>query len=137
MRRIVTSESRSALMKRVRRADTPCEIIVRKVLQNHGFRYRLHGKDLPGTPDIVNRRKRKAIFVNGCFWHGHFGCSRATLPKRNRTFWKEKIEANRSRDAKKSAALASLGFDVLTIWECETIAGGDHLESTIVQFWER
>jgi DNA mismatch endonuclease, patch repair protein len=137
MKRIPTTESRSALMKRVRRTNTPCEVAVRKVLAHRGWRYRLHAKDLPGTPDIVNRRRRKAIFVNGCFWHGHVGCSRARQPKSNQTFWREKIEANRSRDERKSAALANLGFDVLTVWECETITEGDQLESTIVRFWER
>ena len=115
-----TTQRRSRLMKRVRQADTPPEHAVRRALQALGVRYRLHAKDLPGSPDVVNRSRRWAIFVHGCYWHAHQGCSRWRLPKRNRDFWAEKFTSNRERDQRKLAELEELGFDVLVVWECET-----------------
>jgi DNA mismatch endonuclease (patch repair protein) len=106
-------------MKRVKQADTPPEKAVRRALSALGVRYRLNAKGLPGTPDIVNRARRWAIFVHGCYWHAHEGCPRWRLPKRNREFWAEKFEANRKRDRQKIDELENLGFTVLVVWQCE------------------
>ena len=94
-------------------------MLVRRALHRQGRRFRVHNRDLAGSPDIANRRKRFAIFVHGCFWHQHPGCKRATVPKRNRAFWLAKFAANRARDQRAEAALQAAGFRVLTIWECE------------------
>jgi DNA mismatch endonuclease (patch repair protein) len=114
-------------MKRVRQRDTAPEIALRKWLWRQGCRFRVHNRRLPGTPDISNSSKRWAIFVNGCFWHGHEGCARATVPKRNREFWVAKIKANRARDRAKQEALERMGFAVAAIWECEieAVVNGD------------
>lgn len=109
-------------MKAVRRRDTAPEVILRRALHAMGFRFRLH-PDLPGRPDIVLPRWKTAIFVHGCFWHQHEGCPRASLPKRNTAFWREKFDRNLERDARKSAQLAAMGWSVLVVWECEITAG--------------
>lgn len=106
-------------MKRVRRRDTAPEMALRKWLWRQGYRFRVHNRRLPGTPDLSNSSRRWAIFVNGCFWHGHDGCARATVPKRNREFWVAKIAANQARDRAKEEALKHMGFAVMTVWECE------------------
>ena len=106
-------------MSLVKNRDTAPEIIVRKAIYGMGFRYSLNAKDLPGKPDIVLRKRKKAVFVNGCFWHGHKGCKRASRPSSNRKFWEEKIEGNMTRDKRSKAALKKLGFSVLTIWGCQ------------------
>ena len=113
-------DSVSLRMKRVKQRDTAPELIVRKVLFSSGYRYRIHRRDLPGSPDIVFPGRRKAIFVNGCFWHGHENCSRASLPKTRLEYWKDRILKNRERDARSIAALEKLGWVVDTIWECQT-----------------
>ena len=110
----------SRRLARVRRRDTEPELAVRRALHAAGFRYRVRNQDLPGSPDVANRSRRWAVFVHGCYWHHHPGCSRATVPKRNRDFWLEKFESNRLRDHRKSAELEQLGFRVITVWECET-----------------
>lgn len=111
---------RSEIMRRVRSADTTPELIVRKIAHSLGFRYRLHKKDLPGKPDLVFSRKRKVIFVHGCFWHGH-KCTRGNrLPKENREYWTNKINTNRKRDKRNVEELSIEGWSVLIIWECET-----------------
>ncbi|MEW8051977.1 MAG: very short patch repair endonuclease [Candidatus Thiodiazotropha sp.] len=111
---------RSEIMRRVRSTDTTPELIVRKLIYSLGFRYRLHKKDLPGKPDLVFSGKRKVIFVHGCFWHGH-KCKRGNrLPKKNREYWKKKINANVKRDKSHIEELSKDGWSVLTIWECET-----------------
>ena len=112
--------ARSAIMSRVRTKHTQPEMIVRRLLHSEGYRYRLHASDLPGRPDIVFRRKRKAIFVHGCFWHRHEGCARATLPKTRISFWKTKFQQNQVRDAQNLDGLRRAGWDVLVVWECET-----------------
>jgi DNA mismatch endonuclease (patch repair protein) len=84
-----------------------------------GARFRLCPRDLPGTPDIANKSKQWCIFVHGCFWHGHRGCSYATTPRTNRAWWNAKITANRARDARKERAMRKLGFRVATVWQCE------------------
>lgn len=115
----VTPQQRSAMMSRVRRQHTKPELAVRRLLHSLGYRYRLHAKELKGSPDVVFRRHRAAIFVHGCFWHGH-DCPRAKLPQSNAAYWEAKISRNRTRDLAAEDALTSDGWRVLTIWECET-----------------
>lgn len=112
-------EKRSAVMRRVRGRDTAPELIVRRALTRLGARYRLHRKDLPGNPDIVMPGRRLALFVHGCFWHGHDCARGARVPKANRDYWLGKVERNRARDARTQGQLAALGWRVETIWECE------------------
>lgn len=107
-------------MTRQGQRDTQPERQVRRALSMLGVRYRIAPPALPGKPDIANASRRWVIFVHGCYWHHHAGCRRATLPKRNRDWWKAKFEANRERDERKIAALEELGFRVLVLWECET-----------------
>lgn len=114
-----TTPSRSKLMSRVRQADTPAELEVRRLLHACGVHFRTRARDLPGSPDIVNRSRGWAIFVHGCFWHGHEGCARWRLPKRNRATWRKKFGANRERDRRAIDALESAGLRVLVVWECE------------------
>ena len=94
-------------------------MLVRKLLHGMGFRFRLHRKDLPGSPDLVFARLRKVIFVHGCFWHRHLGCKFAYTPKSNTQFWLDKLETNKRRDSLALDALEALGWEVLIIWECE------------------
>ena len=115
----LTPERRSALMSRVRGKDTVPELIVRRMVHAEGYRYRLHRKGLPGKPDLVFPGRRKAVFVHGCFWHGH-GCKIGRLPKSRAEYWEPKIARNRERDAQNRAELESLGWQILTVWQCET-----------------
>ena len=110
---------RSYNMSRIRGKNTKPEILVRKGLHARGFRFRLHNKKLPGSPDLVLPKYGVAIMVNGCFWHGHKGCKYATKPKSNVEFWEAKIARNRYRDEVTEAHLQALGWHVVTIWECE------------------
>jgi len=122
-------------MRAVKAEDTQPELIVRRLVHSLGFRYRLHRKDLPGKPDLVFPRRRKIIFVHGCFWHGH-DCPRgARLPVNNRSYWVEKIGRNRSRDATSTAVLNAAGWEVLVIWEC-MIRDHDALGTSIRAFLE-
>src|SRR5947199_714991 len=107
-------------MSRIRSRHTNPELIVRKALTELDYRFRLHRKDLPGKPDIVLPKYRSAIFVHGCFWHGHEGCRRAALPTTNHDFWRNKIEGNKRRDEAALEALAQLGWSSLVVWQCET-----------------
>jgi DNA mismatch endonuclease (patch repair protein) len=112
-------EKRSAVMRRVKGKDTGPERQVRRLIWGLGARYRLHRADLPGKPDIVLAGRRLAIFVHGCFWHGH-DCPRgARVPKANRDYWTAKVGRNRTRDVAARAALEALGWRVETIWECD------------------
>jgi DNA mismatch endonuclease (patch repair protein) len=106
-------------MKRVRQRDTKPELELRRWLWKRGVRFTTHNRDLPGSPDLANRSGRWAIFVHGCFWHGHDGCTRSRLPKRNVEVWRKKIEGNKARDCSKAEQLDALGFTLLTVWECE------------------
>ncbi|HEY7811269.1 MAG TPA: very short patch repair endonuclease [Allosphingosinicella sp.] len=115
----LTPEQRSRNMSRIRGSNTKPELAVRKMLHRAGFRFRLHRRDLPGTPDIVLPRHRVAVFVHGCFWHGHEECRRSALPKTRREFWAEKIARNRARDLRATEALRAAGFSVVTLWECQ------------------
>jgi DNA mismatch endonuclease, patch repair protein len=113
-------EATSKRLGRIRQRDTTPEQVVRKLLAASGLRFRKENRDLPGSPDVANRRARWAIFVHGCFWHAHRGCPRATVPKRNKAFWEAKFAANRARDARAARALRRLGYSVIVVWECET-----------------
>lgn len=110
---------RSRIMALVRGAHTKPELAVRKLLTAMGYRYRLHRRDLPGSPDVVLGSYRTAIFINGCFWHQH-SCKRgARIPKTNRSYWLPKLKGNRERDALNRKLLNALGWSVLVIWECQ------------------
>jgi DNA mismatch endonuclease (patch repair protein) len=110
---------RSAVMRAVKGRDTTPELCARRILRTIAPGYRLCRRDLPGAPDIAYIGKKKAIFIHGCFWHGH-ACKRgARAPKTNAAYWREKIAKNRARDEKHRAAYAAMGWDVLTVWECE------------------
>jgi DNA mismatch endonuclease (patch repair protein) len=116
---VFTPEKRSAVMRRVKGRDTSPEMKVRKLLTRLGARYRLHRKDLPGSPDIVLPGRKLAIFVHGCFWHGHDCARGARVPKQNRDYWLAKVGRNTARDAASQAALRDAGWRVETIWECD------------------
>lgn len=111
-------------MRANRAKDTGPEISLRKALHALGFRFRKNVQDLPGTPDVVFPRFRAVVFVHGCYWHHHEGCRRATVPKQNSGFWKEKFEANRRRDARNVEALLALGWRVGVVWECANASEG-------------
>ena len=116
---IVSPETRSRMMSTIRGRDTKPEMLVRRHLHGLGFRYRLSPRDLPGRPDLVLRRYNVAIFVHGCFWHGH-DCARGSrVPKANREYWTAKVARNVARDARAAADLAAAGWRVETIWECD------------------
>lgn len=114
----LTREQRSANMRAVWNRNTAPELIARKAAHRLGLRFRLHRSDLPGSPDFVLPKHTVAVFVHGCFWHGH-GCRRSKLPETNAAFWREKIEKNRIRDAKARRDLRRLGWRVLTLWQCQ------------------
>lgn len=114
-----TEEQRRRIMQSVKSKDTGPELIVRRLLHALGYRFRLHRKDLPGRPDIVLPKRRKVIFVHGCFWHWH-GCSKGQLPKSRLDYWQPKLEANVKRDRTKREQLESLGWKTLVVWQCET-----------------
>lgn len=118
-RRLTVDPITSKRLGRVRQSGTRPERDVRALACTLGLRYRVRNRDLPGSPDLANRRYRWAILVHGCFWHAHHQCKKATLPKRNREFWAEKLSANKRRDSKALGALRLRGFKTLVIWECE------------------
>ncbi|MFZ2366546.1 MAG: very short patch repair endonuclease [Azonexus sp.] len=115
----MTPEQRSRRMALIRSVDTKPEMLVRKLIFGMGYRYRLHCRDLPGTPDLVFRSRRAVVFVHGCFWHRHEGCSLARIPKSRVEFWKSKLDGNQERDARKIKALLDAGWRVFVAWECE------------------
>ncbi|MBZ5630607.1 MAG: very short patch repair endonuclease [Acidobacteriia bacterium] len=125
-------ESRSALMSRIHGKDTAPELLVRQLLHGLGYRFRLHRRSLPGTPDIVFPSRQKAIFVNGCFWHAH-GCRIGRSPKSRLEFWQPKLERTRARDTENKADLRRIGWTVLTIWQCQTRAP-EKLANKLVSF---
>ena len=120
----LTPEQRHKCMSSIRGKDTKPEILVRKGLHARGFRFRLQERRLPGRPDLVLPRHGVAVMVNGCFWHGHKGCSIASRPKSNREYWDAKIARNMHRDEVTSAHLEALGWKVITVWECELKGAG-------------
>lgn len=115
----ITQEKRSWNMSQIRSVDTKAEILVRKLLHSLGYRFRLHRKDLPGKPDIVLPKYKIVIFIHGCFWHCHKGCSRATIPKSNVEYWINKFSKNTERDIQNTKKLSKAGWKVITVWECE------------------
>lgn len=115
-----TPEQRRRIMQSVGTRNTLPELVVRRAVHSLGFRFRLHRKDLPGTPDLVLPRLRKVIFVNGCFWHGHEGCKKGALPKSRAEYWEPKISRNIERDRQVRTLLRDSGWDVLTVWQCQT-----------------
>src|SRR5947209_4505760 len=114
------ASKRSEIMSHIKGADTSVEVFVRRLLHGLGYRFRIHVADLPGKPDIVLRKHRRVIFVHGCFWHGHKGCTRSTIPKTNTEFWTRKIFGNMKRDKHNVSELRNLGWRVLVIWQCQT-----------------
>lgn len=116
---VMTPEQRSRCMAAIKDKDTKPEILVRKFLFSKGLRYRLNNRKLPGSPDIVLKKYKTVIFVDGCFWHGHEGCKYFRLPKSNTSFWETKITRNIERDKETTQALTALGWKVIRIWECE------------------
>ena len=132
----VDPKRRSQIMANIRSKGTVPEKAVRRLVHSMGYRYRLHSQDLPGKPDLVFRRRRKTIFVHGCFWHQHDdpACKIARLPKSNAAYWLPKLAHNAARDTANQATLRELGWDVLTLWECEIEAGESSLAVTIRRF---
>lgn len=118
----LTPIERSARMARVRSRDTRPELRVRRAAHALGFRYRLHSRELPGSPDLVFQGRRIALFVHGCFWHRHGSCPLTRWPKSRLEFWRPKLEANRARDERVAVSLGELGWRPVVIWECETLA---------------
>lgn len=117
-----TPISRSENMRRIRSFDTKPELLVRRMLWTMGYRYRLHRVDLPGKPDIVFPSKKKIIFIHGCFWHQHGDtCPDSHLPKSNQNYWLQKLRRNQTRDQDVLRALSAAGWNVLVVWECETV----------------
>lgn len=106
-------------MSKISGKDTKPEILVRKYLFSKGFRFRKNVKDLPGKPDILLPKYKTIIFINGCFWHGHENCKKATLPATNNKFWREKISGNIIRDKKNIQKLREMGYKVIIVWQCE------------------
>jgi DNA mismatch endonuclease (patch repair protein) len=106
-------------MSRVQQSGTAPEMTVRRFLHSSGKRFRVKAKDLPGSPDIVNRKHRWAIFVHGCFWHAHQGCPRWKIPQQNRVYWEKKFLDNKERDSRKQRELKRLGYAVLVVWQCD------------------
>lgn len=125
--------SRSETMRRVKGKDTSPEIAVRSMLHRMGYRFRLHRQDLPGKPDIVFPTRKKVVFINGCFWHGHDCVRGARVPKTNRKYWIEKIRRNMERDKKSSADLRIIGWKCLVVWECQ-IKRTAAIEKTLARF---
>jgi DNA mismatch endonuclease (patch repair protein) len=117
---VFSKEKRSWIMSRVKGRDTKPEILVRSFIHRMGFRFRIHGRDLPGNPDIVLPRYGKVIFVHGCFWHGHKRCPRSKRPTTHKGFWNKKLDQNIERDKRFRRMLRQRGWRVLVVWECET-----------------
>jgi DNA mismatch endonuclease (patch repair protein) len=137
MKKRPTEAARSAIMRSVKGRNTTPEIVVRKFLHRRGFRFSLHAEKLPGKPDVVLSKHRTAIFVHGCFWHGH-NCSRGSrIPKTNSDYWIRKISRNRLRDDNSVKALSALGYRVIVIWECQTRSEQllSEILGDLIEFW--
>lgn len=131
----LSPERRGWLMSRVKSKNTTTEMTVRRLVFGMGYRYRLHDKRLPGRPDLVFSGRRKIIFVNGCFWHGHENCRYAALPKTRVDFWRAKVEKNQARDRENIALLEANGWKVLTVWQCE-LKNTERLANKLYDFIE-
>jgi DNA mismatch endonuclease (patch repair protein) len=123
-------------MRRIRKRDTKPELVVRRLAHLLGFRFRLHRRDLPGSPDLVLPRHRKVIWVHGCFWHQHLGCRLARLPKSRPQYWLPKLTRNTARDAEAREKLEALGWEALIVWECET-RNDQRVAASIIEFMSR
>lgn len=132
--RLPTTPQRSRMMSSIRGKNTWPERMLRSILFAKGFRYRLHVRNLPGSPDLVFPKHRAVIFVHGCFWHRHEGCRYTTTPKANSEFWKQKFQGNVNRDARHAAMLHDLGWRVAVVWECSLKQSIDHT-TQIVEKW--
>lgn len=121
----MTPARRRTLMSSIGQRDTKPELVVRRMLFQAGYRYRLNTKTLPGTPDICLPSRRIAIFVNGCFWHAHKNCKYYRVPKSNRNYWKKKLRKNAVRDNRNVRDLLAMGWKVITVWECATRTNED------------
>ena len=119
----ITQDQRIHLMSQVRGKDTKPELVVRSFLHRNGFRFRLHVKSLPGTPDVVLPKYKTVIDIRGCFWHRHPGCKKTTTPSTHVDFWQKKFTDNIARDQRIEAELRRLGWHIIVIWECEVING--------------
>ena len=129
-------EKRSQIMRAVKGKNTAPEVLVRKIIYSLGYRYRLHGAHLPGTPDIYFTKQKKVVFINGCFWHGH-DCKRgARLPKSNSVYWEKKIAKNRDRDHANFKLLELHGWSILEMWECQ-LKEFECLKEALKTFLER
>ena len=125
-------------MSKISGKNTKPEIIIRKISHNLGYRFRLHGKDLPGKPDLVFPKYKKVICVNGCFWHCHTKCNRSKIPTTRKKFWEEKIEATKRRDKSNKIKLKKMGWDYLVIWQCDIKKSNtERLEKKIKTFLSR
>jgi DNA mismatch endonuclease (patch repair protein) len=131
---MTSSQALSARMRLIRKTDTKPELVVRRIAHRMGYRFRLHQHDLPGTPDLIFPRLKKIIFVNGCFWHQHDCRLGAKQPSSNQDYWLPKLIRNVERDRRARALLKGAGWDVLTLWECETRAPNP-LEARLVRFF--
>lgn len=131
----LSKAQRSERMSRIRNVDTKPEMMVRRLVHNMGYRYRLHVGCLPGNPDLVFRSRKKVIFVHGCFWHQH-GCRQYRQPRTKRAFWETKLAKNKARDAKVRKLLHCQGWQILTIWECQ-LRHTSRLKDRIRHFFER
>jgi DNA mismatch endonuclease (patch repair protein) len=125
---VVSQKVRSLMMSGIKGKNTKPEVFVRKALFAKGYRFRLHRKDLPGSPDVVLSSRKLVIFVNGCFWHCHTGCSLAKMPATRSEFWRAKLEGNRIRDLEVIGNLKKLGWRVLVVWECFIRQQPNHFE---------
>jgi DNA mismatch endonuclease, patch repair protein len=123
-------------MRSIKGKNTSPELAVRSLMYRMGYRYRIHIKELPGCPDIVFPRRQKVIFVHGCFWHSHRKCKKATIPKSNVSFWTEKLLRNKERDATDRRMLKKLGWQVLTIWQCD-LKRPENLQDKLRRFLEQ
>jgi DNA mismatch endonuclease (patch repair protein) len=130
----LSTERRSANMRQIRSKNTAPEIILRSIVHRLGYRFRLHRKDLPGKPDLVFPGRRKVIFLHGCFWHQHKECREGRLPGTRCEYWGPKLAKNEERDASSQAALKSLGWGVLTLWECELALGPGFISRVVRRF---
>ncbi|WP_453963893.1 very short patch repair endonuclease [Bradyrhizobium elkanii] len=127
--------TRSEMMSRIRAKDTSPETAVRSAVHALGHRFRKNVASLPGKPDLANQSKRWAIFVHGCFWHGHDSCRLASKPKTNRQYWGRKLQRNKARDAERLIALRQAGFNVLILWECDIRAGS--IQGVLKKFFSK
>ncbi|MCC6958529.1 MAG: DNA mismatch endonuclease Vsr [Dehalococcoidia bacterium] len=132
---VYDSATRSRVMARVKSSDTKVEMVVRRRVHGAGLRFRLHVAALPGKPDLVLAQMRTVVFVHGCFWHQHAGCSRATIPASNSAYWRAKLGRNAVRDEAVIDALLASGWQVEVLWECE--AGGAALDELVTRLLDR